>query len=445
MRFHTARAFIAALLMLTFVCMPLCVHALDLEQVFTEVSTANPSLIAHRHEADAARAHARRAGAWDAPMLELAAQNVPVSGAFDMDPMTMRMVGVEQRVDVFGARALARRAAQLELHAATAQTDGARWERLAEAWEAYADAYFSAQRAADAHAHRGVMDRMWAAARARYESGRGRLDDLLRAEAERARIAGDAATFAAEETAARARLDALRGRMSGANTDSLAAPPEWLAPDSDAGWQVAVAEHPRLRVLRERVAARRTMASAARRMTWPELRLNASYGFRKTLTDGTPQDNMWSAGVGFMLPIGSGARQGAEAAEMDAMAAAVAAEQRGEELGLTAELTQLRAQAVAARRVVGLLTDTVLVAQHRALEASWSAYESGRIDLSGVLESAHASYAEELDVTRARQELARMLARLLAVTARGELVGVRVAPPTLDSRVPPARHEGSSR
>lgn len=440
MPWNSSRGVVVAFLLVS-VCAAAPARALDLEQVFADVAAANPSIAAQRHEAVAARAQARRAGAWDAPMLELAAVNVPTAGGFDLEPMTMRMVGVEQRVDLFGSRGLARRAALGDARAADAMVDDTRWERYAQAWEAYADAYFAAQRAADARSHRGIMDRMWSAARARYESGRGRLDDLLRAEAERARIVGDAALFSADEMSARARLDALRGREPGAPLDSLAAPPEYLAPESDAAWHEAIASHPRLRMLNERESARRTASSAARRMTWPELSLRASYGFRSTLMGGVMQDDMWSAGVGLMLPIGTGSRQGAEANQMSAMADAAAAERRGVALELGAELVSLRVQAEASRRVVRLLTDTVLVAQRRALEASRSAYESGNTDLSGVLASAHATYTEELEVTRVRQQLARTLARLLAVTARGELVGVRV-PATSDSRVPPARSKG---
>jgi outer membrane protein TolC len=423
-----SRGAVAALLLAS-ACVAAPAGAVDLEQVLAEVAAANPALAAQQSEVAAARAHARRVGAWDAPMLELSAVNVPTSGGFDQDPMTMRMLGVEQRVDVFGARGLARRAAQGDARAAGAQAGAARWDRFADAWEAYGDAYFSAQRAAGALAHRAVADHMVAAARARYEVGRGRLDELLRAEAERARLAADGATFDAEEHSARARLDALRGREPGARADSLAAPPEWLAADSAAGWRDVIGAHPKLLALREREAARRTAADAARRMVWPELSLHAAYGFRQTLADGTPQDDMWSAGVEFMLPLGTGSRQGAEAAEMSAMADAAALERRGEALDLGADLATMRGQAAAARRVVRMLADTVLVAQQRALAAAWSAYESGSTDLSGVLEAAHASYAVELDVTRARQELARTLARLLAVTARGDLLGVRVPPP----------------
>jgi cobalt-zinc-cadmium efflux system outer membrane protein len=210
---------------------------LVLERVFADVDAANPSVAAGRHESSAAWARARRAGAWDAPMLELAAQNVPVGGGFDQDPMTMKMVGLEQKVDLFGARSLSRHAAEGDARAAQAEVENTRWQRFGEAWMAYAGAYFAGTRADAARDHEQVMDKMAAAARARYESGRGRLDDLLRVEAERARIVADVVDFAAEERAARARLDALRGREAGDTIDVLAAPPESLAPDS-AAWRV---------------------------------------------------------------------------------------------------------------------------------------------------------------------------------------------------------------
>src|SRR5262245_41164843 len=109
---------------------------LVLERVFAEVDAANPMLAAGRHESSAARARARRAGAWDAPMLELAAENVPVSGGFDRDPMTMKVVGLEQRVNVFGSRSLARKAAEGHARGAEASADDLRWRRLGEAWAA---------------------------------------------------------------------------------------------------------------------------------------------------------------------------------------------------------------------------------------------------------------------------------------------------------------------
>ncbi|MCE9626541.1 MAG: TolC family protein [Candidatus Eisenbacteria bacterium] len=398
---------------------------LTLERALADVAAQDPWLAGRRAETRAAFARARRAGAGDAPMLDLMAENVPVGGGFGMDGMTMRVVGLEQRVVVSGARGIARQAALAEARANGAAADDAHWQRLADAWIAYADAYWSSQRAEAARGHRATMDRMSSSAKARYESGRGRLEDLLRVEAERARITADAVAFEAEERTARATLAELRG-VGGDGLDvDLVAPGGALAPDSDAAWSTVVAAHPRVRVASERERARRESARSMRRMVWPDLTLRASYGFRSTLDDGTMQDNMWSAGVGIMLPIGTGSRQGAEAAEMDAMADAARSDRSAEALALERELRSLRVQASAAARTASLLADTVEVADRRVLAAAWSAYEAGRTDLAGVFDAAHALYAEEVDVTRAWQTHARTLARLLAVSARGELVGLQ--------------------
>lgn len=398
---------------------------IDLERVLADVAAQDPWLAGRRSDALAAYARARRAGAGDAPMLDLMAENVPAGGGFGMEPMTMRVVGLEQRIVVSGARAIARRSALADARAMDAMAEDAHWERLAMAWEAYADAYWASQRAATARGHRATMDRMSAAAKARYESGGGRLEDVLRVESERARIEADAVAFDAEERTARARLAELRGLGGDGLEDTLAAPTGAVAADSVAAWSEVIAAHPRVRVKSERERAGRDAARAMRRMVWPDLTLRASYGFRSTLDNGMAQDDMWSAGVGIMLPIGTGSRQGAEAAEMDAMADAARSDRQSEALALERELRSLRVQARAAARTATLLADTVAVADRRVLAAAWSSFEVGRADLAGVFDAAHALYAEEIDVTRAWQDHARTLARLLAISARGELVGLR--------------------
>ncbi len=427
----------AALLLLHAVAAAPAARALDLEQVLAEVATADPMIVASHVMIRAARARTVRAGAWDAPMLDLMAENVPVTGGFDTDPMSMKVVGLEQRLDLFGARGLARRAAGRDVTAAAAGAEAVRFERLAMAWDAYATAWSAGRRAEAARGQRGVMDRMVAAGRARYESGRGRLDDLLRAEAERARVIADAARFDAEERGARARLDALRGRVAGEEGEPLEAPTGALADDADPGWSGVADGHPRVRAAAEREAARRGSAAAMRRMGWPELTLRASFGFRGEGVHGSVQENMWSAGVGVMLPVGNASRQGAEAAEMDAMADAAASERRAETLAIAAELAALRARARAEARAAALLADTVVVAQRRALAAAWSAYETGTTDLAGVLAAAHATYAEELEAVRAREALAATHARLLALCARPALVGLALPAPNEPSRRTP--------
>jgi outer membrane protein TolC len=401
--------------------------ALDLESVLRQVAEANPTLAARREMVEAAQRRIAPAGAWQSPMAELGAVNVPVGGGFDMDPMTMKMVGASQRVPVFGWNRLNRSSAREAAQSEAAGAELTHYEVLGLAWETYADAFYAGELARQAESHRGLMDRLVQSARARYESGSGRLDDVLRAEAERARSLADLAAFRAEEHGARARLDALRGVEPGGPSEALAPPPAAVAADGTQAWQEAVApSHPRLREAGARVTRYQFAARAARRMAWPDLELRASYGKRQTLADGTAQDNMFTATVGFMVPIFAGQRELSEAAEMDAMARAAEAERRAAELTLRQELETVRAQAFAANRIVRLLADTVVVTQQRALDASWSAYSVGTTDLWRVFEAAHTLYGEEVALSRARQELARAQAQIIAVAARGDLVGTRL-------------------
>jgi outer membrane protein, heavy metal efflux system len=400
-------------------------HALDLPTALRDALAANPGLAARRAMADAARARVAPAGAWSPPMLELGVVNVPPSGRFDMEMMTMRMVGLAQRVPVSGANRLMRRAADASARAAGADADQARLSLVGAVWDAYSEAYAAERLEADAFAHRGEMDRLVEAARARHRAGNGRLDEVLRAEAERARVLADEVRFGAAARGARARLDALRGVEPRAPDAPLEPPPAPSVPErADALLAAAAGDHPRLRALDASAARWRLEARAARRMVWPDLDLRASMGFREKLMGTVPQDDMWSASVGFMLPVFARSRELAEGRAMDAMAFAADAERLEGALDLAREVTAAHADARAAARTVALLADTVVAAQRLSLDAAWSAYAAGQLDLARVLDSAHAFYAEEQSLIRADQDLARAAGRLIALTGRADLVGL---------------------
>jgi outer membrane protein TolC len=404
---------------------PAPARALDLPAVLREVAAANPGLAARREMAEAARQRVGPAGAWPNPTIELGVLNAPLNGRLDMEPMTMKMVGVGQRVPLFGANRLSRRSARAAASADSAAAESARLEFLGMAWEAYADAFHAGELARAARAHGEVMDRLVQSARARYETARGRLDDVLRAEAERARTRVDVAAFEAEETAARARLDALRGMAPGTGAESLDPLPKIEVAADASGWTATVdTRQPRLRELEAQAARYRFSARAARRMALPELDLRASLGLREPLMGEIEQDDMVSASVGLMLPLFAPQRECAMAREMEAMARGADADRRAAELDLRREVLATHASAVAAARTVRLLADTVLVMQRRALEASWSAYAAGTTDLWRVLESSHALYGEEIALVRARQALDGAVARFVSLTGRGDLFGV---------------------
>lgn len=435
MHIRGARALVALFAGLVLVAAgPREARGLDLDAAFREVAAANPTLAGRREMVEAARQRVTSSGAWPSPMLEVGAINVPVGGGFDEDMMTMKMVGIEQRLPLFGAKGLRRDAAKSAVEAEAAGLDQAGYEAFALAWEAYADAWYADQLVATGHAHHGEMERLVRSARARYDSGRGRLDDVLSAEAEHARTRSDMLGYEAEAVGARARLAALMGRASATLDEPLAPLPATTLPDDPAVVAAAVSDaHPQLRAGRARAESYRQAAAAARRMTWPDLTVGFSYGFREDL-QGMPQDDMWSATVGFMLPIFAGQNEGAEGAEMDAMARASDSELRAAGLELDRQARSLYAVARADRRTISLLADTVVTTERRAVEAAWSAYTAGTTDLGRVFDATHALYREEIALVRARQDLARVEARLLAITARPELFDLTL--PAIPRREP---------
>ncbi|HEU4334383.1 MAG TPA: TolC family protein, partial [Candidatus Eisenbacteria bacterium] len=254
---------------------------LSLELVLRQVAEANPMLAARRAMTEAARNRIAPAGAWESPMLEAGVVNVPTSGRFDEDMMTMKMVGFVQRVPLFGANGLRRDAAREAADAEGAAALRAHYEAYGAAIEAYADAYFALRRAEEAEHHRGTMERLLESARARYRSGNGRLDEMLRAESERARVIADIVRYRAAAERAWARLDAIRGRDPGAPPAELEPPPVLQVPDAEGSWALAAQEgHPRLAEAEARERGYAFSAKASRRMSWPDLEVRASYGFR---------------------------------------------------------------------------------------------------------------------------------------------------------------------
>ena len=79
------------------------------DALLTEAAQNNPDLQAARREANAARSRISPAGALDDPMLEAGVLNYPVeSRSFKTEDMTMKMIGLAQRLPYPQARAAPR-------------------------------------------------------------------------------------------------------------------------------------------------------------------------------------------------------------------------------------------------------------------------------------------------------------------------------------------------
>lgn len=297
-------------------------QALSLEDAVAEAVRAAPALEARAARLDAAEQDARRAGRLPDPELSFGISNLPVQGpgayTVGADTMTMRTVGLTQRLPSRAARAAERESARADVDLAVAERVAAGQDVRA----AVADAWVA----------------LWAA-----ERGRALLSDL-RGEAEtavlatRARLRGGTGS-AGDALAARAELAALDNRIDAADAGIAATHAElarWL-PDSAPA---TPAEPPNFGVLptppaqllaqldrqapllpwsaRERSAE--AALAAARASKRPDWSIGASYGVR---SPGLPDMVMLEVGVS--LPLFTRNRQdraiSARYAERDAVQA----------------------------------------------------------------------------------------------------------------------------
>lgn len=405
--------------------------ALDLETALRQVAVANPLLAERRATGEAARRRADTMASWPSPVLSLGMVNVPTSGRFDADPMTMKTIGISQGMPVFGRVGLARRSATMIARAQDDATETAALELLGEAWGVYSEAFFANEIARHEEEHGAVMDRMVDAVLANYKSGGGSYLEIARAQAERARVLADMLAARAAEQSALARLDVLMGQSRPTAPGSLTAPPLPNISEDTSTWLDAVSPtHPRLRALAADAKGYEFAGRAARRRAWPDFMLHGSYGFRETPFEGhefVTRPDLFSATVSFTLPLlGRGAHL-AEGAAMEALAQARLAQRAAAELELRRQIMGAHAEALLGQRRVKLLADTVVTAQRRALDSALSTYGVGETGLAEVLESGHALLAGQIALSRARQQLAAVHARLVAITGRGDLLNVKLS------------------
>lgn len=333
-----------------------------------------PILDADSARIDAARADADRAGRLPDPELTFGVGNWPVLGpgayTFGADAMTMRSIGIMQRMPSRALRAAERAQAQAGIDAAAA----ARTAAAGQVREAAADAWialWSAQRKRALlvqlreHTQTAVI-----ATRARLAGGAGSVVDVLAARGEVAAIDIRIDASAAEIDAARAQLSRWLGAAA---ARPLAAAPDFNAlPNAPAQLLAQLDRQSALLPWSARELAADAALDAARASKRPEWRLGASYGARSAgLAD------MATIEVGVSLPLFARHRQDPAIRARHAERDAVQAEHEQARRAQNAAVERALAQWQGAARQVKRFRDESLPLAHDRAHAALAAYRGG--------------------------------------------------------------------
>lgn len=376
---------------------------LTLEQAVERATQRSEAARAARAGVSGAAEAARAAGQLPDPMLGLAVENLPVTGAdrfsTTREGMTMKRIALSQewvsaekrRLRTSAAEAMGAREAT-GLGVALAET------RL-QAALAFIEAYYAAEVLKLSTTNEGHAREAADTARARLSAGGTSVQDALGLAAAQGTAADELAQARQQVAATSVNL----ARWTGAPAETLS-PPELRGA---ATQQAFVEAHPLVAAKRRDVEAARSDAAVTASNRHPNWTWELAYGQR------TGYPDLVSVGVNIPLPVAPDARQDRETAARLAGVDKAEAELAEATRAAQAEYAALASDAQRLRERIRAYESGVLAPARQRTAAARAAYASNDASLAMVFDARHA----ELEAQRRLLDLHRDLAKVHAQLA----------------------------
>jgi len=390
--------------------------SLRLDQVIRDVIRHNNRIAAAQYMEQAARAKVGPAGAWDDPMLMLGVANLPTSFDFNMDPMTMKMIGLSQNVPYAGQKGLQKKAAKAEVEAAVEDRQAMEVDLVMTARYAFADLFYRTKSLDDLISQYSLLEEVVASATSKLATNQANRDEVLGAQAELWRLQIQLLEAEHMVDEARYSLNILRGFDATADVPPLALSSQPEIPKTPDDWLAAAKQnYPPLQKLSRQSEALAYSGAAARRMSWPMLGLSANYAFRAS-TEMEKRDNMIGFQANISLPLFAGRRQKQMAASMEAMRKGIDEEavQKGREVD--ARLRLLHTTALHLEQTIDIYRNRIIPAAEDAFQSALTGYSSNRVPYTNVLMFATGIYRDHLALNDVSNQLARTMAEIDSYT-----------------------------
>ena len=384
-----------------------------LEALLSEALERNPELRGAREALAAARARVPQAGALPDPVIGVGYQNGG-AGGFSGDEDSFVGVSVSQLLPFPGKRRLAGEVEAKEAARREQPLARARLSLVEAVRRAYTDLLLARENLHLIDEQEETTRGIEAVTRSRYAVGLAEQTDVLRAQAELARLSQMRIHEQGNETAALAELNRLLARPTGAPV----APARRLAALAERKLEapsltdlLARAEFASPEIAEARLGAARSRLAAdlARRELKPDFDVQASYMSRGSHPD------MWALNLGIAVPAYAGRKQKQALAESEARL-------REDEAGIEAKGLRVRAgiersfaELAAALREAEAYQSGVLVVDRLASESALANYKAGKVPFITVLEAHNTRYRDRWTYTRLLAHILWQSARLDAL------------------------------
>lgn len=353
---------------------------LSLETVLDDVRRNAPERQVRAASVDVARAEVDMAGAWEDPTIRVRAEELQPDAARPGQPLMTYMV--EQPLNVFGRRGLAKRAARARLGAASEGLRRAEWDAQARAVALFFELWMADEMRVVMTRQIAAMERMRDAGKARYAAGLMMAHhDVLRAEGELASMQAELYAIETERAGMASMLATLRGRDPGEVIDAVVPPERGAVPPLPAVLD-RVAAAPEVAAAEAMTREAEARRSLAKRMSLPMVMIGG-------MVESAPDEMGTTVGgeISFTVPFWAFDRQRNEVRAASAMVREAKADTAAMRAMSAADVRMAWARASGADRELEALEATALPRLRDAVASSDAAYRAGGANFLGLLES----------------------------------------------------------
>ena len=388
--------------------------------LIAEALRNNPELRAAAKELEAAGERVRPAGALEDPMLEAGLLNVPITPwRLNREDMTMKMLGLSQKLPYPGKRALREQVAAQEAETLKYGLRETRNRVVRDVKLAYFDLALTDATVGLLKSNRQILEQFLRIAEGRYGVGQAAQADVLKAQTQLGRMSEELLRMERERPVVEAELVRLLGRRGDAASIAVELPGlRDTAITLDALQQSALRERPQLLGVQSAIDRNTKNLELARKETQPDFDLRFSYGQRERDLSGMPREDLFSLTVAMNLPVWRQDKIEPRIAEAQAMREQALEMLQAQQNEVLAKLRQQVAVTEQSRKSVRLYETDILPQARLAVEATLEAYRVNRADVLMLLDSQMTLFSYEISRAKELVNFNKALAEIELLTGR---------------------------
>jgi len=394
--------------------------AAPLQALINRAIKDNPEIAAAAREKEAAAHRISPAGAFDDPMFEAGLVNVPISPLrLNREDMTMKMLGISQRLPYPGKRGLREAVAAKDAESVAHGYRETVNRVVRDVKLAYYDLALADRSIEILERNKQLVAQLLQIAEGRYSVGQGAQADSLKVQTQLAKMDEELLRMRRERRSMEADLERLIGRRGQVASIRVAMP--GLAParlSIDELGEEALRERPQLLGLKTLIDKNQKALDLARKDYYPDFDLRFQYGQREKDLEGMPRTDLFTLTVAFNLPVWGATKIEPKIAEAQAMREQAISMLQAQQNELVAKLRQQVAIAEQSRESAKLYETGIFPQARLALESALAAYRVNRVDFSMLLDSQMTVFSYEVNHAAAVVAFNKALAEIDQLTGK---------------------------